>query len=63
MSVVYLGDILEVKMRIDLRGRNAGVAEHLPPRRSCRTQHVAREGVAQHMRVDVLSSRAASPRS
>ena len=51
--VVDLGQRLEVEVRVDLRGGDAGVAEHLLHRAQVLRglQHVAREGMAQHVRV------------
>ena len=54
--VVDLRERLEIEVRVDLRGRDAGVAEHLLHRAQVLRglQHVAREGMAQHVRVHVL---------
>src|SRR5258708_20511287 len=58
--VVDLGERLEIEMRIDLGGRDAGVAEHLLHRAQVlrRLQDVRREGVAQHVRMHVLAQAA-----
>src|SRR5260370_31864030 len=48
--------MLEVKMGVDLRRRNARMPEHFLHRAqvSGRLEQVRGEGVTQHMRVDVL---------
>ena len=54
--VVNLGEVLPIEMRINLGGANAGVAEHFLhcAQVSRGLQHVAGEGVAQHVRMHVL---------
>ena len=51
--VVHLGQVLEVEPRIDLRGGDVGVAQQLlhGAQVAARLQQVARERVAQHVRV------------
>ena len=52
-GVVYLRQRLESEVRVDLCARYAGVAKHLLRRAQIlqRLQHVAGEGVAQHVRM------------
>src|SRR6266536_2484157 len=54
--VVDLGERLEVEVGVDLRAGDARVAEHFLNRAKIagRLQHVRRERMAQHVRVDVL---------
>ena len=54
--VVNLGEMLPVQMRINLRGADARVAEHFLhcSQVAGGLQHVAGEGVAQHMRMHML---------
>ena len=54
-SVVDLREMAEVELGVDLRRRDVGVAEQLLHRAqvAARLQHMRRERVAQHVRVDV----------
>src|ERR1700681_4421204 len=53
--VVDLCEILKIQMRVDLRGRNAGMTQHLLHRTQVATglQDMRCERVAQHMRMHV----------
>src|SRR5262245_35870640 len=59
--VVDLRQRLVVEVSVDLRGRDAGMAEHLLHRAQILRglQHVGGEGVAQHVRVHALAQAAA----
>jgi len=61
--VVYLGQVLEVKVRIDLGGRDTGVPEEFLDAAQivARLKKVRREGVPEqvwrHVRIDTLAFR------
>src|SRR5881628_1813728 len=52
-GIIGFGEVLEVKMGVDLRGRDARMPEHFLHRAqvSGRLEQVRGEGMAQHMRV------------
>ena len=54
-GVVGLGEMLKIQVRINLRGRNARVTEHLlhGTQVAARLQHVRSEGVTQHVRMRI----------
>lgn len=56
-AVVHRGQVLEVQVGVDLRGADVGVAEHFLYRAQVlgRFQQVAGEGMAKHVRVQVLA--------
>ena len=60
-GVVDLGQLLKVEVGIDLRGREVFVTEQLLNRAevSARFEQVARERMAQHVRMDVHGKSAA----
>ena len=53
--IVNLCEVLEIKVRIHLRRRDAGVAEHFlnGAQVAARLQHVGSERMSEHVRVDV----------
>jgi hypothetical protein len=52
-GVIRLGQMLEVQPRVDLRGRDVGMAQQFLNRAqvAARLQHMARKGMAQHVRM------------
>jgi hypothetical protein len=52
-SVVDLGEVLKIKVRVDLRGRNIGMTEQFLDATQILTrfEQMGCEGMAKHMRV------------
>src|ERR1700677_4811721 len=56
-GVVYLGQVLEIEVGVDLSRADIGVPEKLldPPQIAAGLEQVRREGVAEHVRMDVYA--------